>query len=191
MSQQQQHQYAPTVPSTDTSQPDVYSTTAPLLPALLPATPPTSTPNPPTPLSSSPFPALVALLHASSASFDQLYAAIHSHDASHSHYVNLVLPLSQRDMAEKLHRIEMVSFELGMAQSSAMRTGRELDVMGRGMERVRERLMEASGNDGMDEDGEGDAVKREHVKRTREEEESNGEIETVEQKLQRLAPDTG
>ena len=144
---------------------------------------------------------LLALLHESAVSFDQLYSTIHQHDASNQHYINLVLPLTQHDMADKLHRIEMVSFELGMAQSNAMRMGRELDVMGAGMEKVRERLskliqreagvdevMSGSGQDGLEDDIE---VKREGAKRSRDEQETNGEVVTAEQKLQRLASDAG
>ena len=165
------------------------------LPPLSPLTPASPTLTAPqlaalAPLSLPPSHPLLAVLQDSAASFDQLYAAIQQHDASHQHYVNLVLPLTQREMADKLSRIEMVAFELGMAQSNAMRTGREVDVMGGGMDRVRQRLSSWLHVEASDEhDEEASVVKQEHSeKRKRDGGLTNGESMLIEHKLQRLAP---
>ena len=196
----------PITPSTDASLSHTPSTATTL--PLLPATPPSAASAAQLTATSSaltltPVHPVVALLHDSAASFDQLYATISQHDANQQHYMNLVLPLSQRDMADKLHRIEMVSFELGMAQSNAMRVGRELDVMGGGMERVRQQLsslMQAAEAGQVDEAANGSAengkdvdanMQRESGKRKREDEEVNGQNVTVEHKVQRLASDAG
>ena len=140
---------------------------------------------------------LVSLLHSSMLSFDALYSSIAQHDASQAHYIHLVLPLTPREMADKLQRIEMVAFELGMAQSNAMRVGRELDVMGGGMERVREKwngaildsVIRARERDGVKwEEG---SEERDAVKRRFDEVDTNGQGEAGAPKLPRLASDAG
>ena len=42
----------------------------------------------------------------------------------------VVSEVSEAELRDRLHAVEMVVFELGMRQSAAMRAGRDMDVMG-------------------------------------------------------------
>jgi hypothetical protein len=55
----------------------------------------------------------------------------------------VVSEVSEAELRDRLHAVEMVVFELGMRQSAAMRTGREMDVMGGGMKAL-QRIMTAN-----------------------------------------------
>ena len=86
----------------------------------------------------------------------------------------------------------MVAFELGLAQSEAMRMGRDLDVMGGGMERVKERVVGGREVAPVHLAINGKAYQDGGIKRKRDEEDDSGQqaIES-EQKALRLAPDAG